>query len=368
MSELRNSPLHPEHQKLGAAFTAFGPWNMPLKYGSELEEHRAVRTSAGVFDLSHMGELWVTGPDAARFLSYSLISDIEAVDIGKAKYSMILAADGGIIDDLIAYRLEDERFLLVPNAGNIAAVWEALNERAQGFDVQLSDDSATLAMIAVQGPDSERFLINQLDDADSAATAQALPYYAATRAKVAGRQAIIARTGYTGEDGFEIIVNNNDASAVWTAFTATEGILPCGLAARDSLRLEAAMPLYGNELSRDITAVEAGMGPAFKKKTTDFVGAAEVRRRLAAGATHTIVALTSDQRRAARAGSGIFVGDTQIGTVTSGQPSPTLGYPIALALIDASAGAVPGTKVDIDIRGKRYPFVVTTPPFYQRRC
>lgn len=365
MSELRQSPLHAEHEKLGASFTAFGPWNMPLKYGKELDEHHAVRNAAGMFDLSHMGEIWVNGPDAAAFLSYALISNMDIVKVGKAKYSMIVTEDGGIIDDLISYRFSDTKFLVVPNAGNTDAVWEAFNARTDGFDVELNNESLDVAMIALQGPDSAKILVEQVAE-ESKEKVENLSYYAATQAKVAGIDTIVARTGYTGEDGFELMIYNADATALWETFAAVEGVTPCGLASRDSLRLEAGMPLYGNELSREITPVEAGMGMAFKKKTADFVGAEVLRQRFEEGPQKVITALTSSERRAARTGAEVYVGDNLVGTVTSGQPSPTLGHPIALALIKTEANLEEGAAVEVDIRGKRYPFTVTKTPFYKR--
>ncbi|MEX3516289.1 glycine cleavage system aminomethyltransferase GcvT [Corynebacterium camporealensis] len=368
MSELLTSPLNAEHEKLGATFTAFGPWNMPLKYDNELEEHRAVRNAAGIFDLSHMGEIWVKGPDAGKFLSYSFISNLEPLKVGKAKYSMIAAEDGGIIDDLISYRFEEEKFLVVPNAGNAEIVWEELNKRAEGFDVELENESRDVAMIAVQGPKAAEILVPLVED-NKQEDVHELGYYAATMAKVARTFAIVARTGYTGEDGFEIIVYNADAPALWEELLKAGeeyDLRPCGLAARDSLRLEAGMPLYGNELSRDITPVEAGMARAFAKKEADFVGADVMRKRAEEGPQVAITGLTSDQRRAARAGAEVYVGDTKVGTVTSGQPSPTLGHPVAIALLDTSAELSDGDAVEVDIRGKRYPFTVTAMPFYKR--
>ncbi|MDO5031347.1 glycine cleavage system aminomethyltransferase GcvT [Corynebacterium sp.] len=368
MTELLNSPLHAEHEKLGASFTAFGPWNMPLKYGNELEEHRAVRGAAGLFDLSHMGEIWVSGPQAAEFLTYAFISNLTTLKEGKAKYSMICAEDGGIIDDLITYRVEEEKFLVVPNAGNADIVWEALNERAAGFEVELHNASRELALVAIQGPKAAEILVPLVEEAKQG-DVDKLPYYAAMKAQVSGLDALVCRTGYTGEDGFEVIVANADASALWNALLEAgsgEGLIPCGLAARDSLRLEAGMPLYGNELSREITPVEAGMTRAFAKKEQDFVGAEEMRAHAERGPKVVITGLTSEQRRAARSGSEVFVGEQKVGTVTSGQPSPTLGHPVALALIDTSANLQPGDSVEVDIRGKRYPFEVSSLPFYKR--
>ncbi|GAB3946410.1 glycine cleavage system aminomethyltransferase GcvT [Corynebacterium tapiri] len=365
MTELRNSPLHAKHEELGASFTPFGAWNMPLKYGKELDEHRAVREKVGIFDLSHMGEFRVTGPDAAALLDYTLISTLSSAAIGQAKYSMITEEDGGIIDDLITYRLGEEEFLVVPNASNIDPVWEAFTERAKKFEnVELANESNDTALIAVQGPRAEEVLLKIADESDADAIRE-LKYYRCVPLTLAGHDILLARTGYTGEDGFELFLPATEAPALWDTvveaaaeFEATV----CGLAARDSLRLEAAMPLYGNELSRDITPVEADMGRAFAKKEADFVGKHALINRERSGA---IVGLTSEQRRAARAGSEVFVGDKKIGTVTSGQPSPTLGHPIALALVDVDHTAV-GTEVEVDIRGKRYPFTICERPFYKR--
>ncbi|AWB81531.1 glycine cleavage system aminomethyltransferase GcvT [Corynebacterium yudongzhengii] len=361
---LRNSPLHDFHAEAGATFTAFGDWNMPLKYDKELEEHKAVRERAGIFDLSHMGEVRVTGPQAAEYLDYVLISKLSTAKVGQAKYSMITAADSGIIDDLITYRLGEEEFLVVPNAANTPAVLEAMNERAANFDVTVTDESTDTALIAIQGPKAESILLELVDDSE-ADTVREMRYYRCAQLQVADNDALLARTGYTGEDGFEIIVPNASARDIWDRgleIGKQYDALVCGLAARDSLRLEAAMPLYGNELSREITPVEAGMGRAFAKKETDFVG----KQALTDRAPSVVIAgLTSEQRRAARAGAEVYRGDERIGVVTSGQPSPTLGYPVALAHLDPERAEV-GTEVEVDIRGRRYPFKIAETPFYSR--
>ncbi len=276
--------LYEEHKNLGASFTDFGGWQMPLKYSSELAEHHAVRKSAGLFDLSHMGEVWVTGPEAAAFLDYALVGKISAMAVGKAKYSLICQEDGGIIDDLITYRRPSpkegsDKFLVVPNAGNAKVVAAALLERAAGFDVVVEDASADISLIAVQGPLAEAILL-RLVPAEQHALVTDLKYYAAVEVPFAfdgGTQdLLLARTGYTGEDGFEIFVANDSAAALWQAIAnvAAEGeLIPAGLASRDSLRLEAGMPLYGNELSREGNPFAAGLGPVVAlSKEGDFVG------------------------------------------------------------------------------------------------
>ncbi|WKD60741.1 Aminomethyltransferase [Corynebacterium ciconiae DSM 44920] len=369
MTDLLQSPLHDLNEKLGASFTDFGGWNMPLKYGRELEEHRAVRERVGVFDLSHMGELSVRGRDAAAFLDYVLISQLSTLPVGKAKYSMIVNADGGIIDDLITYRVADDEFLVVPNAGNQPAVWAAFSERARErfpeADVHLENQSLDTALIAVQGPSSVE-LLAELVPAESQETLSGLSYYSAAPLAVAGVDTLVARTGYTGEDGFEVYVSKEQAPEVFRAIVdkleAYEGAV-CGLAARDSLRLEAAMPLYGHELNQDLTPVDAGLRVLVgKNKTGEFYG--DQLRELATP-QRKLVGLRGEGRRAARAGSALYVGDELVGEITSGQLSPTLGYPIALAYV-AAEYADEGTTIDADVRGKRQPMTICPRPFYKR--
>ncbi|MFS2090356.1 glycine cleavage system aminomethyltransferase GcvT [Paenarthrobacter nicotinovorans] len=369
--------LYEQHKKAGASFTDFGGWQMPLKYESELAEHHAVRNAAGLFDLSHMGEVWVTGPDAAAFLDYALAGKLSAIAVGKAKYSLICNADGGIIDDLITYRRADDNFLVVPNAGNAKVVAAALKERAAGFDVLVDDASAETSLIAVQGPNAEAILL-KLVPAEQRSLVTELKYYAAVEVSITfdgGTQdLLVARTGYTGEDGFEIYIPNVDAPGLWEALLEAgegHGLIPAGLAARDSLRLEAGMPLYGNELSRHVNAYAAGLGPVVSlAKESDFVGKEALAAIKAAGVGSTIgqklVGLKGTGRRAARAHYSVLKDGSLIGEVTSGQPSPTLGYPVALAYVDVEHSAV-GTIVDVDLRGKAEPFEVVPLPFYKRQ-
>lgn len=363
---LRESPLHAEHENLGASFTAFGPWNMPLKYGSELAEHKAVRESAGLFDLSHMGEIRVSGPEAGAFLDHALISQLSGIAIGRAKYSMLVNEQGGIIDDLITYRLGENEFLVVPNAGNTQAALLALMERAEGFDVVVGDESLVTALIAIQGPKSLEILLALTDEEDVADIRDA-KYYSALRATVAEVDLLVARTGYTGEDGFELYLPTIEAPALWNRLLevgAGHGLLPCGLAARDSLRLEAGMPLYGNELSLELTPKDAGLGVLIGKKKESFFGKEALDAQ--AEPARVLVGLSSEGRRAARSGALLFdASGNEVGQVTSGQPSPTLGHPVALAYVDREL-ATPGTALEADIRGRRHPFTVVETPFYKR--
>lgn len=388
----KHTALHPVHEKLGAKFTDFGGWDMPLKYDKELEEHRAVREAVGVFDLSHMGEVRVTGPDAAAFLDHALVSRLSAVKVGKAKYSMICTADGGIIDDLITYVLADGEYLVIPNAGNAPAVAEALRERAEGFDVTLTDQTDEISLIAVQGPQAAAVMLEIVEAVTDAPEASGagetvqdavggLGYYAAFQGTVAGVPAIIARTGYTGEDGFEIFVENGtdgaQATAVWDAALAAgapHGVRPCGLAARDTLRLEAGMPLYGNELSLQLTPVDAGLGIlAATKSKEEFVGRDAIVRAKEEGTKQTLIGLVGEGRRAARGGYEIQDAEgVRLGEVTSGALSPTLGHPVAMGYVAAEAAAEGGvasvgSTVTVDIRGKAHPYTVVALPFYTRQ-
>ncbi|GGS09989.1 aminomethyltransferase [Streptomyces aureoverticillatus] len=352
--------------------TDFAGWDMPLRYGSERDEHTAVRTRAGLFDLSHMGEITVTGPQAVDLLNYALVGNIGSVGTGRARYTMICQADGGILDDLIVYRLQDQEFMVVANAGNAQVVLDALTERAAGFDAQVRDDRDAYALIAVQGPESPGIL-KSVTDADL----DGLKYYAGLPGTVAGVPALIARTGYTGEDGFELFVAPEHAEKLWRALTeagAPAGLVPCGLSCRDTLRLEAGMPLYGHELTTALTPFDAGLGRVVKFDKTshadDFVGADALRaaaERAEAAPPRKLVGLVAEGRRVPRAGMSVVADGTVIGEVTSGAPSPTLGKPIAMAYVDA-AHAAPGTPgVGVDIRGTHEPYEVVALPFYKRQ-
>src|SRR3954470_6921741 len=331
-SELRRTALDALHRSLGATMTDFAGWDMPLRYGSERDEHNAVRTKAGLFALSHMGEITVTGPQAAELLNFALVGNIASVGVGRARYTMICQADGGILDDLIVYRLGQTEYLVVANASNAQVVLDALTERAAGFDAEVRDDRDAYALIAVQGPESPGILAS-LTDADL----DGLKYYAGLPGTVAGVPALIARTGYTGEDGFELFVEPQHAEKLWQALTETGapvGLIPCGLSCRDTLRLEAGMPLYGNELTTDLTPYAAGLGRVVKlDKPSDFVGRSALAKASAETPARKLVGLVAEGRRAPRHGYPVVdpVDGARIGEITSGAPSPTLGHAIAMA-------------------------------------
>jgi len=369
----RRTPLTSVHERLGATLTGFAGWLMPLRYGSETAEHNAVRTAAGLFDLSHMGEIMVTGPGAAAALDYALTGQPSALAPGRARYTMICAPDGGILDDLIVYRLADGDFLVVANAANTDVVVKALTDRA-GTGAQVTDRTDEYALIALQGPNAASIL-TPLTNADLAT----VRYYASYPATVAGREVLLARTGYTGEDGFELFTRPQDAEAIWAALTeagAGHGLLPAGLAARDTLRLEAGMPLYGNELGPDLTPFDAGLGRVVKlDKPGDFVGRAALEERAAATPQRELVGLVSRSRRVPRHGYDVLWDQAACGTVTSGAPSPTLGRPIAMAYVEPGVAlearqaerenGEPG-RLAVDIRGNAEPADLVQLPFYRR--
>lgn len=370
----RHTALDALHRSLGATMTDFAGWDMPLRYGSERDEHVAVRTKAGLFDLSHMGEITVTGPEAAALLNHALVGNIATVGVGRARYTMICQEDGGILDDLIVYRLAEHEagsshYMVVANASNAQVVLDALTGRAAGFDAVVRDDRDAYALIAVQGPESPGIL-KAVTDADL----DGLKYYAGLPGTVAGVPALIARTGYTGEDGFELFVAPADAEKVWQALTdagTPAGLVPCGLSCRDTLRLEAGMPLYGHELTTALTPFDAGLGRVVKfEKDGDFVGRAaltEAAERAASEPPRVLVGLIAEGRRVPRAGYPVVAGGKVIGEVTSGAPSPTLGKPIAMAYVDAAHAAPGTTGVGVDIRGSHEPYEVVALPFYKRQ-
>ena len=365
----RRTPLTGVHSELGASLTDFAGWLMPLRYRSETAEHNAVRTAAGMFDLSHMGELAVSGPDAAAALDYALTGQPSAIQPGRARYTMICAPDGGVLDDLIVYRLGDAEFLVVANAANTAVVAAALTERAAGHDARVSDRTEDYALIAVQGPRAAAILAGL-----TATDLSTIRYYASYPAQLAGRPVLLARTGYTGEDGFEIFAAPQDAGQLWADISAAgagQGLIPAGLAARDTLRLEAGMPLYGNELSREVTPYDAGLGRAVRlDKPGDFVGRAALAARAGAAPERQLIGLVGQTRRVPRHGYNVLRDGVPCGTVTSGAPSPTLGVPIAMAYVRPDAAQHAGDpargQLAVDVRGNAEPARLVELPFYRR--
>lgn len=369
MTEIGAIPLHETalagvHRARGAKLIEFGGWLMPVQYAGILEEHRAVRERAGLFDLSHMGELFVDGPAAGDALAAAVVSDPRTLAVGRAQYSMLCAPDGGIIDDLIIYRLAEERFLVVANAGNAAIVSDEMATRLDGSRAVLDDRSLATALVAIQGPAAAGILA-PLTEVDLGS----LRYYAIADGRVAGLPALVARTGYTGEDGFEVFVDWDRGPEIWAALEAAgaaAGVTPCGLGARDTLRLEAGMPLYGNELDRSTNPYEAGLGRVVKlDKPGGFVGGEALARVARDGPSRRLVGLIMTGRGIARHGYPVLRDGRRTGAVTSGTHSPTLGRAIAMAYV-APGDDQPGTILDVEIRDQAVSAEVVPLPFYRR--
>lgn len=365
---LRRTPLDAAHREAGATMVDFAGWSMPLRYRSETAEHLAVRSGVGVFDLSHMGEIEVVGSDAGAALGHAVVSDLSKLADGRAKYTMLCAADGGVLDDLIVYRLGADRWLVVANAANSELVLVELTRRAEGFDARVEDRRDDWALVAVQGPGTVSVLAPLVD-----LDLSFLRYYTIVPARLAGTDVLLARTGYTGEDGFEVLVRPDDALSVWDRVLAGgpgEGEdfapAPAGLAARDTLRLEAGMPLYGHELSASRSPYEAGLGRVVSG-AGDFVGHDALAARAGDSPAERLVGLVAAGRRVPRAGYRVLSadGDRVVGEVTSGAPSPTLGKPIAMAYVEAGLTS-PGTRLGVEIRGSAEAAEVVALPFYRR--
>ncbi len=359
------TPLNDEHVSLAATFTDFGGWNMPVRYGSDLDEHHAVRQSAGLFDISYMGELRIVGEEATKFLDKVLVSDISKLTIGQAKYTMICSRDGGIIDDLIVYKMDTEDYLVVANASNRHAVLVAMQDMADyGFKIEIFDETEDWALVAIQGPKAKDILGKLVD-----VNLNDLKYYSIAKANLGDVPVLLARTGYTGEDGFEIFIPVLECVSIWRKLLATGGadLLPCGLAARDTLRLEAGMPLYGHELDRTLTPFEANLGRIVAFDRGDFNSKTALQKAASQPLAVRLYGIKGEGRRAARADYEIFLpgGESAIGKVTSGVLSPTVGYPIAMAYLRADLELTPGTQLEADVRGTRVPYEVVRLPFYK---
>ena len=361
MTEL-STPLYAEHLAAGATMTDFAGWQMPLRFSGDRAEHQAVRSRAGLFDLSHMAQIEVHGPQADLALDAALVSAVSRLRTGRARYTMLVTAEGGILDDLIVYRLADEEFLVIANAANRETVLDQLTVRSAAFQVGIVDRTTSRALIALQGPRAAEVLATRTDaDLDD------LRYYAAVPAQVAGIPVLLARTGYTGEDGFELSTAAVSAVELWHALLEAgqdAEVIRCGLASRDSLRLEAGMPLYGHELTEQTTPFDVGMS-RLVHLDHEFVGQEALAASAEQPPRHHLVGLVGEGRRAARAGYPVFLAGEQIGEITSGILSPTLGHPIALARVDRELATE--TDVTVDVRGTPSPMSVTNPPFYRRQ-
>ena len=359
---LKRTPLYDIHRELGAKMVDFGGWEMPVEYSGIREEHRAVRERAGLFDVSHMGEFEVEGKDALAFLQKLTTNDVSKLTDGRVHYSAMLTPEGTFIDDLLVYRRGGDRYLLVVNAGNTPKDFAHAREIAKGFDVRLHDASGEYALLALQGPDAEA-LLAPMTKADLAA----IPYYGFVEGTVSGARAIISRTGYTGEKGFELYVSPADAPRLFREILAAGragNVLPAGLGARDTLRLEAKMALYGHDIDDTVTPLEADLGWIVKMGKGDFEGKDVLLRQKEAGLTKKLAGFELLDRGIARQGYATRSPSGE-GVVTSGIPSPTLGKSIGLAYLPVADCAI-GTEFTVDLRGRPARARVVATPFYKR--
>lgn len=362
---LKRTPLNDIHRQLGARMVEFGGWDMPVQYpGGILEEHRAVREAAGLFDVSHMGEFEIRGPDATAYLSRVITNDPAKLEVGQAQYTVMCYANGGAVDDLIVYKLGDDSYLAVVNAGNIDKDFAWMQSQVGQARVQLTNRSDEFGLLALQGPRAVAVL-RPLTDVDL----DAMGYYTVRQGHVVGLPATIARTGYTGEDGFEIMVAANATPALWNALLkagAAEGLKPAGLGARDTLRLEAAMPLYDHELDPNTNPLEAGLNRFVSLDKGEFNGREVLAVAKTNGPAKRLVGFEMVGRGIPRAGYDVVKDGEKIGVVTSGTQSPTLGQAIGLAYVQPGYTAV-GAEFDIVIRGTPVAARVVKRPFYKRQ-
>ena len=360
---LKKTPLHDRHRASGAKMVAFGAWDMPLEYSSIADEHMAVRTRAGLFDVSHMGEIEMAGKDALAAVQRISSNDASTLEVGQAQYSGLLTAQGTFLDDLLVYRLAPQHFLLVVNAANTDADFAWIDEQIKtGGDVVAVNASSRYALLAVQGPAAREVL-----QALTAVDLLGLKQYRFAHGEVAGVRATVSRTGYTGEDGFEVFVPPQSADWVWQAVLDAGrpvNLIPAGLGARDTLRLEASMRLYGQDIDATTTALEAGLGGIVGWKKHDFNGAAALREQKTRGVGRQLVGFEMIDPGIARHGHDVFIGGEKCGRVTSGTQTPFLGKAIGMAYLPIEHAA-PDTRIDVDIRGRRARARVVTMPFYR---
>lgn len=352
--------LYDKHVALGALMSPFGGFMMPIQYTNITDEHNAVRRNAGMFDVSHMGEIFVSGPDAERFVNHVFSNNVTGIPDGKILYGMMLYPNGTVVDDLLVYKeFEPCRYLLVVNASNIAKDYEWLCANKEGFDVEVVNASDIWGEIALQGPDAEKFAVDTL----ALAPAAALGFYTYCETEWKGTRMIVSRTGYTGEDGFEIYASHEAVNEIWDILLEA-GVVPCGLGCRDTLRFEAGLPLYGHELSDEITPLEAGLGMFAKIKEKDFIGRDALVAQKEAGLTRKIVGIELQDKAIPRAGYPVEVDGVQVGTVTTGYRSISTDRSVCVAMVDKAYTEL-DTKVEIRIRKKVFPGIVIKKRFYE---
>lgn len=365
MSDLKRTPLYDAHVALGAKMVDFGGWEMPVQYSGIVNEHKAVRNQAGLFDVCHMGEFVIKGPEALKFLQKLLTADFSKQAVGQCIYTIMCYPNGGAVDDLIVYRTDEDEYMLVVNAGNADKDLAWIKEHIEGYDAEFIDRSPETGLVALQGPKT----IEVLQKITDISLEEIKPYWFKS-GKVAGKECLISRTGYTGEEGFEVYCEAGDTNLIWDKILeAGEGIVePAGLGARDSLRFEAKMPLYGHELDEDITPLEAGLGRfvAIDSKE-DFIGRDALKKQKDEGLTRRLCSFEMVGRGIARAGYPVKKDGNVIGQVTSGMPAPTVGKNLGNALVNVDFIEV-GTELDIEIRGKDIQAVVIKTPFLKKEA
>ncbi|WP_088104703.1 glycine cleavage system aminomethyltransferase GcvT [Halalkalibacter urbisdiaboli] len=365
MSELKRTPIYDLYSSYGARTIDFGGWDLPVQFSSIKEEHEAVRTKAGLFDVSHMGEVEVKGPQALTYLQMLVTNDVSKLINGQVQYSAMCYETGGTVDDLLIYRKAEDDYLLVINASNIEkdVAWM---KKHQLDDVEITDVSNKIALLALQGPKAELILTKVAND-----DVKTIPTFSfVEHVDIEGVSVLISRTGYTGEDGFELYCQSAEASKLWETLLSVgeqEGLIPCGLGARDTLRFEAKLPLYGQELTPDITPLEAGIGFAVKlNKEVDFLGKEALTKQKTEGLQRKLVGLEMIDKGIPRTGYEVFDGEKQIGFVTTGTQSPTLKKNVGLALLEIDYTDI-DTEIDVQVRKKRLKAKVVSTPFYKRR-
>lgn len=357
---LRHTPLDEVHRKLGAKMVPFVGWSLPLQFKGIIEEHKAVRAKAGVFDVSHMGRLFLSGPDAAALLRRALSYNVDRLALHRGHYTLLCTENGGIIDDAIIYRLDDERFVLVDNSVNANRDREHIASLVEdSMRVTIDDRQPTTAMIALQGPEARRLAAEVL----GSALIDSLPRHACAEFPLLGSKAFIGQSGYTGEDGFELIAAPDQGRALWEGLVAS-GVQPCGLGARDTLRLEAALALYGHEIDETTNPFEAGLGWVVDLDERDFVGKKALIQAKAQQPQRRLVCVMATDKGVMRDGNDVISGEQVLGRITSGSFSPTLQCSIGMAYVPPAFGAE-GTMLEVDVRGRRLPVVVVKRPFYK---
>lgn len=358
---LKKTCLYDSHVALGAKMSPFAGFMMPIQYSSITEEHNAVRHAVGMFDVSHMGEIFVSGPDAEKFVNHIFTNEIRGFEPGKVLYGMMLHPDGGVVDDLLVYReFEPDHFLLVVNAANIDKDYEWILAQTEGYDVKVVNDSDNWGQIAVQGPGAEKVVTEVLGLAEAAE----LTFYTYYEAQWNGHRMVVSRTGYTGEDGFELYTTCEDIKEIWKKLL-DNGVVPCGLGCRDTLRFEAGLPLYGDELSDTITPIEAGLGMFCKLDKEEFIGKDVVAKQKAEGTEHKLVGIELEDKAIPRATYPVETEDgTQVGVVTTGYHSISLEKSICFAMVQTAYSKL-DTPLWIRIRKKVFPGKVIKKRFYQ---